>query len=181
MSDKPFDMITVREHLRAVSETLLKLDEQKIAEVVEILAHCRERGNRVYLFGNGGSAATASHFANDLLKMCHIKAICISDMTPTTLAYGNDEGWENMFVNPGMRFVEGKDIAIGFSCSGGSKNVGYGLMPFAKGCTVLFTGKTGGNCIHYASHAILVPHPDITVQEDVHLAVCHAIANALKV
>ena len=170
------DMITVREHLKAVSDTLLKLDEKAIAEAVEILYNCRKRGNTVYTFGNGGSAATASHFANDLLKMCDVKALCISDMTPTTLAYGNDDGWENMFKNPLIRMGIPGDVVVAFSCSGKSINVLRGLED-PEAHQIFLTGNGNYNTNRTD---ICVPHPDIKVQEDVHLAICHAIAGALK-
>ena len=85
------------DYFAEVSEALSKLDQDQIKKAVDILRIAKDVDSFVWILGNGGSAATASHFANDLLKMAGIRAIAIPDMTPTVTAYGNDNGWENMF------------------------------------------------------------------------------------
>jgi D-sedoheptulose 7-phosphate isomerase len=148
------------EHLFAVSKTLGKLDVVEISKAITLLRHTRRQDRAVFTMGNGGSASTASHFANDLLKMARIRTYCVSDMTPTTLAFGNDNGWQYMFADPLLDMIKPKDTVVLFSCSGNSQNI---VLPM-----LLVNVK------------IKVPHPDIKVQEDVHLAVCHAIAGALS-
>ena len=85
-------------HLEQVYEALSLLDQAKVQEVADKLKRVRSGSGTVYLCGNGGSHSTASHFANDLAKMGKMKAVCLGDAVPTTLAYGNDDGWEKVWV-----------------------------------------------------------------------------------
>jgi D-sedoheptulose 7-phosphate isomerase len=170
------------EHLFAVSKTLGKLDVVEISKAITLLRHTRRQDRAVFTMGNGGSASTASHFANDLLKMARIRTYCVSDMTPTTLAFGNDNGWQYMFADPLLDMIKPKDTVVLFSCSGNSQNIVLPmLLSFGVALTIVFTGDNGGQLRdELVNVKIKVPHPDIKVQEDVHLAVCHAIAGALS-
>lgn len=170
-----------REYFLSVARTLKKIDLTTLEKIITRLEQAKEEKAIVFLLGNGGSAATASHAANDLLKMGKVRAICLSDMTPTTLAYGNDNGWENMFIHPLIGMVSEKDVIIGVSCSGNSPNV-VKVADFAlkKYDFVALTGDKGGKLAKIADLCLKVPHNDIRVQEDVHLAIFHAIAGALN-
>lgn len=170
-----------REYIQNVIAALAVTDFKAVVQVAEVIKLARSRGSTVFLFGNGGSAATASHFQNDLMKMCGVKAICISDMTALTTAYANDEGYENAFSWPIWNYGDFDDIIIAFSCSGNSKNVVNALkiVENAKRC-VLFTGDKEGEAEKYANIIVKVPHDDIKVQEDCHLALCHCIAGLLS-
>ena len=86
-----------KEHLNTVSAVLGLVPENNIQKIVKLLRSTRARGGTIFVAGNGGSAATASHFANDLVKMGGVRAISLPDATPTILAYGNDNGWGFMF------------------------------------------------------------------------------------
>lgn len=164
-----------------LAKTLKKIDVDKVEDIVERLKEAKKADATVFLLGNGGSAATASHAANDLLKTGKVRAICLSDMTPTTLAYGNDNGWENMFRHPLMGLVKEKDVILGISCSGNSPNV-VQVAEFAlkKYDFIAITGDKGGKLAKMADICLKIPHKDIRVQEDAHLAVFHAISGALN-
>jgi len=84
-----------KEYFLQVSTTLWRIDSGTLKAIIERLKQAREEDASVFLLGNGGSAATASHAANDLLKMGRLRSICVNDMVPTILAYGNDNGWES--------------------------------------------------------------------------------------
>lgn len=162
-------------------EALRAVKLSQFQKAVDLLHQTRLDGSSVWILGNGGSASTASHFANDLWKMCGVKAIALTDLTPTILAYSNDLGWDNMFVEMlNRRFVNhDQDVLIGISCSGNSKNVIEAMKyPNPK---IVLTGDDGGELKNCRPDAILyAQHPDIRVQENVHLILCHMIAGALK-
>lgn len=174
---KPF----LREHFSAVGETLGDLDNDAIFAATALLKRAQSYLDSVFMCGNGGSAATASHFANDLMKMAGINAICLNDMTPTMLAYMNDDGVGSMFAKPFATLKNPGDILVAISCSGNSENIIKVVETALLFSTqiILLTGDEGGELAKIANVVIKVPHPDIKVQEDVHLAVCHAIVGAL--
>jgi D-sedoheptulose 7-phosphate isomerase len=169
-------------HIREINEAFMLLDEERIKHVVNTLKVVRAAGGTVWLAGNGGSAATASHFSNDLTKMGHVKAIAISDLTPTTLAYGNDNGWDQMFAHALEMHIGPKDAVIGISCSGNSKNIVAFLAMAKSRYKIAFTGPGYNRISKEVLPDILVQvmSDEITVIEDVHSAICHAIARSLQ-
>jgi D-sedoheptulose 7-phosphate isomerase len=122
------------------------------------------------------------HFANDLQKMCGISATALPAQIPTILAYGNDDGWENMFSNAMDAFRPG-DVLVAISCSGSSPNVvNAAILALRKeGKVIAMTGPTGnGNKLAKLPVTLIVAQSfDIKVMEDVHSVVCHAIAGAI--
>ena len=160
------------------------LDFESIACATNILRGARTDERRVWLAGNGGSAATASHFSNDLRKMCHIDATSLPNDISTILAYGNDEGWENMFSGAMEPFNAG-DVLIAISCSGASMNVIRAAWKAERrgGYIIALTGPvTKKNQLMLLAHpAIVVNSLDIKVQEDLHLMICHSIAGVLAI
>ncbi len=169
------------QHLLDTAKVLEEIDTAPIAKTIEILRKAKIDGNQVFLFGNGGSHSNASHFANDLLKVCGIKAICISDMIPTILAYMNDTEYKYMFEHPIIDLSRHGDVLIGFSCSGNSDNVYFPLMGRGEEYdTIVLTGDDGGKCAEFTNIVIKVHHPNIRIQESCHSAICHAIVEALQ-
>lgn len=166
-----------------VGNALKTIPYDRVLKAAEMLGRTRQLGQKVWIVGNGGSAATAMHFANDLHKMCGIGAIPLPAFVPTILAYGNDEGWENMFSHA----LEGQfsvgDFLIAISCSGSSVNVvnAAKLMRKLEGRLIALTGpENPKNALSKMNGIIIsVEDPDIKVQEDVHLVICHSIAGAI--
>jgi D-sedoheptulose 7-phosphate isomerase len=171
-----------------VSLTLGKLPTDKIAEVVDVLAQARQNGNRVFIFGNGGSATTASHFASDLSKGAiadgkpRIKAFALNDNVPMMTAWANDTAYENIFAEQVENCVDAGDVVVGISCSGNSPNVLKGVKAArAKGATVIgFVGCDGGKLIDLVNVAIAVPCTQIEQVEDIHLLLEHVITTCLR-
>lgn len=167
-------------HLSDVSYVLAQMNMLELDELERMVSVVRERGGVLYLFGNGGSHATASHFANDLTKMVKVRAVCLGDLVPLMTAVGNDDAWERMYAGMLAGFLRPEDGVIGISCSGESKNVLNGLL-LARGRRVLcaaLTGSSTESSINRLGLDALVHTPeleDIRVQEDVHLIVCHAV------
>lgn len=172
----------IARHLRELSEAILLVDQPSIMEIVQYLQIIKTKRGTVWIIGNGGSAATASHFANDLRKMATLPAIALTDLTCTVTAYGNDNGWRNMFSHPLHFFLKPNDCLVAISCSGKSQNVIEAATQAGKDRLVILTGMPDKSNIlaNIPSTGLVYAHnPDIKIQEDIHLSICHAIASAL--
>ena len=176
-------MDSIAKHLSQVRQGLELLDPNEIEKGVSLFRMVRSWGGTVYLFGNGGSAALASHFANDLMKMGRVRAVCLSDAFPLVSAYGNDEGWENMYLNQLKVVFDQKDCVVGITCSGNSENVvrAVGWAYGEGGLALVLTGERKDTKVNnIGNFPILYARvPDIRVQEDLHSVACHAMARAL--
>jgi len=127
-----FDPLQVREvaarYLRDLARLMAVVDLDAIARIVGLLRATRDEGGTIYIAGNGGSAATASHWANDLGKATKctgrscIRVMCLSDNTPLT-ALANDEGYERVFAGQLENFAGPGDALIVMSASGNSPNL----------------------------------------------------------
>lgn len=159
-----------------------QVDINAIYQAVLVLKGVRKMAGRVWLAGNGGSAATASHFVNDLVKICKIDAVSLTDNVATMLAYGNDNGWDNMFAD--AMDPTSYDTLVAISCSGMSKNVIMAAQKMEKvnGHVIVLTGLiTPKNKLALLGcPTIMVKSKDIKIQEDLHLMICHAIVEALS-
>ncbi|MBI3764725.1 MAG: SIS domain-containing protein [Chloroflexi bacterium] len=161
----------------------------RIAQVVAILRRARAAGRRIFLFGNGGSAATASHFACDLAKLTRregqpdFKVIALTDNLPIFSAYANDNGYETVFAEPLKSLAEPGDVAIGLSTSGQSANVLRALEAArALGLTTIgFTGYDGGALKDKVEVCVIVPARHVGQIEDAHHVLQHAICRALTI
>lgn len=177
-------MNNIGKYLSDVSDAMMLLDTDEIVRVAHIIRVIKEGGGTIYLFGNGGSHATASHFANDLIKAARVKAVCVGDMTAAMLAYGNDNGWGHMFRDPLAGLLNPNDGVIGISCGGNSENVLVALE-YSIGQGNLTVGLTGlGDTTQInkigLDALIHVRANDIKVQEDIHLMICHAMVRELQ-
>lgn len=169
-------------------ETALRgVSQSKVNQAASILKRARGAHSSVYILGNGGSAATAGHFANDLVKMCGIRAFSLPAMMPLVTAYGNDNGWRTMFQTPLGTFLIPTDVVIAISCSGVSPNVVDAIRAVSHSVGVPDVGTiglTGDNLESPMAKLdldvmISVPFRDIRVQEDCHSVICHAIVGML--
>lgn len=171
----------IEEYQLEVAETIGRLDKSIIEKAIRSLHTARQLENTVWLIGNGGSAATASHIANDLTKIGGMKAIAITDQTPLITAYGNDDGWEdNMFFYPLQRLSSQGDIVIAITCSGYSYNVVNAMDTSRK--KIILTGNNRESPIAQMKSiaTIFVDNEDIRIQEDVHLMLGHIMAGILR-
>ena len=180
-------MESVQTYLRDVSEVLLQLPHDRIADVIAVLEQARAEGRRIFLFGNGGSAATASHIAVDLIKGTarpgrpRLKVMALNDGIPTLTAYANDYGYETVFAGPLEALAEPGDVAIAISGSGNSPNV-LRAMDVARErelVTVGLTGFQGGKLKGKVDICVIVPSESMQQIEDAHLVILHAIFLAL--
>ena len=170
MIDTYFDLIT---------ESLGKINKKDIKTVAQLIRFCQ---GQVFVFGNGGSAATASHFAQDMSKILDYKFICLNDSVPSLTAYANDVDYNSVFKLQLSKLVRPGDLVIGISCSGNSQNVIDAII-YAKHFGYLaigFTGFDGGSVKELAEHNIHVPSRDMQVCEDCHMIIIHTILKLLQ-
>jgi D-sedoheptulose 7-phosphate isomerase len=156
--------------------------------VLDILERARAEGRHIFVFGNGGSATTASHFAADLSKntrrahLPHFRVTCLNDNMAMFSAYANDEGYDSVFAEPLKTLARAGDVAIAISASGNSPNVLRAVETAnALGLrTIGFAGFEGGKLAQLAQHCIVIPSASYEQIEDVHLMLCHALVATLK-
>lgn len=170
-------------YFEKVKSTLDKLDLGILEKVVEEIIACRERQNFIYIFGNGGSAANASHIAGDFIKGIsfeldkRFKVICLNDNMAGTTAISNDLSYDEVFIEQLKAFVSPGDLVIGISGSGNSVNVvkamQYASESGAK--TISLTGFKGGNLKEISDITIHVPINDMEISEDIHILIFHAL------
>lgn len=144
--------------------------------------------NTVWIIGNGGSAAQASHLACDLevdiSRRTHgdgIKAHALADRVTVNMAWSNDENFETALSRQAIQHMHGDDILIAFTTSGKSKNILMALdwARSEKLTTIVFTGKGGLDLAQKSTVGIVVPSFDTGVIQDVHHVLCHMMVNEL--
>jgi D-sedoheptulose 7-phosphate isomerase len=177
-----------RTYFSRVSETLNRLDIQAVEDFVELLLHAHKNEKTIYIFGNGGSAATASHVTGDFLKGIsygldkRFRVICLSDNIPGLTAISNDLGYDEIFVEQLKAFLRKDDLVIGISGSGNSANI-VKAMEYAgrNGArTIAMCGYKGGRIRELADLVIHVPVNDMEITEDIHILIFHAVKQALN-
>jgi len=184
-------MIDYTEQITAYFETekraLDSISKEDLSTVMNVLEKAREDGRQVFVFGNGGSAATASHYCCDFNKGISLgkdkryKLICLSDNVPTMMAYANDLGYEEVFIGPLQNFYREGDVVLGISGSGNSMNV-VKAMEWAKehaAVTIAFTGYSGGKMKQIAEYNVHIPIDDMQVAEDLHMVLDHCMMKIL--
>lgn len=154
---------------------------KEFEDFIEELRGTFDRGSNIFICGNGGSAATASHFACDINKGVsfgkekRFKVICLNDNVPTMLAYANDISYEDIFVEQLKNFMNKDDMVIGVSGSGNSENIlraiSYGND--YKGMTFGVCGFGGGKLKKLAQKSIVINNNDMQKVEDLHTIVFH--------
>ena len=161
-----------------------KLDLKKVNQAIEWFREARAEERHIFVCGNGGSGATASHFACDVLKCAsydrpqRFRIQSLSDPTPTITAFSNDVAYEVIFEEQLKSFAREGDLVMALSGSGNSPNV-VRAVEYANsiGCrTIALTGHDGGKLGPIAGLEINVPYPHMGRIEDAHMAVCHMIA-----
>jgi D-sedoheptulose 7-phosphate isomerase len=169
-----------REQLR---KTLDALPVDRIATAIEWFDEARANRRHIFVCGNGGSAATASHFVCDVVKgasyqrEARFRMMALNDSVSTMTAYSNDVNYECVFTEQLKNFAEPGDILLVISGSGNSPNV-VKAVEYANsvGCkTIALTGRDGGKLAHIAQLNVQVTEPHMGRIEDAHMIICHMI------
>ncbi|MEJ2706180.1 MAG: SIS domain-containing protein [Anaerolineales bacterium] len=178
----------VKSYMSKLQETLDYLPLDLLNQVIYILHEARLNRRQIFIMGNGGSAATASHFVADLAKNTRkpgwpdFRVIGLTDNMAIFSALANDEGYENVFVQQLASFVEPEDVVIGISASGNSSNVlrAIDLANQVGAVTIGFTGFNGGILGTLVDIHLHVDSDVIEHVEDIHLMFEHLICKALR-
>ena len=176
----------IEEHSRVLEETLATQMEafHRMAELAE---KCLREGGKILIFGNGGSAADAQHFAAELVgRFEHdrqgLPALALTVNTSTLTAVANDYGFERIFARQIEALAKPGDLAIAISTSGESGNVTAAARAARElGCTVAgMTGAAGGTLAELSDVVIAVPSETVARIQEMHEICLHALAAALE-
>lgn len=167
--------------------TLDAISKDDLNSLMNLLMDAKDAGKTIFIMGNGGSAATASHYVCDFNKGISFgkenmfKFICLNDNIPTMMAYANDLSYADVFVGPLKNFMQEGDIVIGISGSGNSENVVRAIQYANKngGVTVGLTGYSGGKVKQLSKYNVHVPIDDMQITEDLHMVLDHCMMKIL--
>jgi D-sedoheptulose 7-phosphate isomerase len=173
----------------AVKERLLTHCTDDILKIAELLAECIQKGNKILLCGNGGSAADSQHIAAELvvrlrsnINRSAIPALALTVDTSILTAGSNDYGFEYVFARQVEALGNEGDVIIGFSTSGNSENV---INAFNKAKvrglkTVAMLGKDGGKMANSADAELIVPSDDTARIQETHILCGHILCDLLE-
>jgi D-sedoheptulose 7-phosphate isomerase len=168
-------------YIRDLTETLSMFPHDQFDLLIGAFIHAYDKDRKIFVMGNGGSAATASHWACDFNKGCSMnndkrfKMLCLNDNISTMLAYANDTSYENIFVEQLKNFFALGDVVIGISGSGNSSNV-LKAVDYANkngGITIGLCGFSGGKLYHLVDIPVLAKIHDMQKVEDIHTIILH--------
>ena len=177
----------IREYIDRLEQGLREINPVAIERVVETLENARRERRTIFIIGNGGSAATASHMANDLQKLASqgkdvaFRAIALTDNVPLITAWANDADYEEVFTRQLEALAQAGDLLIVITGSGNSKNIVH-AMKWARDAnltTIALLGFDGGEVMNLADHALLFAEDHYGRVEDAHMVLEHMIANYL--
>ncbi len=174
-------------YLDTLGEVVRSVPREPMERVLRMLLDARAAGRRVYVMGNGGSAAIASQFVCNLVKTAQVagsqplRAFALTDNTPSLTAWANDSAYDQIFAQQVRALAEPEDLVIAISASGNSSNVIAGIQA-AHACgarTIGLLGFDGGRALGLVDVAIHVPYDNYGLVEDTHMAIGHALTRAI--
>jgi len=175
---------TIEQYREQMVAQYAAVDLAPVQELIDLLKGARSEGRNVFTAGNGGSAATASHFATDLSKGAsyqkpsRFRVVALTDSISTITAYANDVSFEVVFAEQLTNLAQPGDILVTISGSGNSPNI-LAAQKRAKELGVTsaaFTGFQGGKSGDLADIHINTPSDHMGRIEDLHMSLCHMIA-----
>jgi D-sedoheptulose 7-phosphate isomerase len=191
VSPSPFappEVTQSQKYFKGVGSVLRRLPFAMIDRVTDALWQAYLEGQTVYVFGNGGSAALASHCACDLGKGTVIngnrrfRVLALTDNIPVMTAWANDASYDDIFAEQLLPFINKSDIALAISGSGNSPNVLKALQVAreAGALTVGLTGFQGGKMKEFCDLCVVIPSDNMQVIEDLHVSVSHSVFLSLR-
>ena len=183
-------MLSVTSYIDDLIELLRQVDPSEVQALVDALVDAYRNGRFVFVIGNGGSAANASHLCEDLGKgtlsdfegQKRLKIMSLTDNVPYIMAWANDEGYERVFVEQLKNFAEPGALLIAISGSGNSANV-LRAVEYAKSHgmkTFALTGYDGGRLKEIADESLHVRSSNMGAVEAVHAVVIHYLMDGLQ-
>lgn len=178
----------VKRYTSQLTEVLNALPADKFIEINTVLQDARDTGKQIFVIGNGGSAAAASHMVCDFGKNTRepgknrMRAICLNDNTPSVLAYANDEGYNVIFSEQLLALGRPGDVLIAISGSGNSGNILKAIETARemKLKVIGLTGFKGGKMKELTDICLIVPSDSMEMIEDAHLIINHILAGLLR-
>jgi D-sedoheptulose 7-phosphate isomerase len=174
-------------YLHRVSRCIEALSVDEVARVIDRLDEAHRAGRRVFMIGNGGSAATASHLAVDLGKTIlsepatdrRFRIMSLTDNVPWITAIANDIGYDQTFAEQLRNLMDPGDVLVAISGSGNSPNVLRAIETAraAGGVVLAFLGQGGGHARELVDDYVLVPSDAYAVIEDVHCVIGHLLTS----
>ena len=183
-------MDSSRDYFEMYDRVVAQLPHHAIGLAISELLRAYEEGKTVFIFGNGGSAALASHFACDLGKGTvtadngrkRFRVMALTDNVPLLTAWANDSCYEQIFAEQLRNFISAGDIAFAISGSGNSPNVLQALKVArdARAATIGLTGFAGGKMKSLCDVCVILPSDNMQIIEDFHLSVTHAVFSVIR-
>ncbi len=179
---------SARSYLTTLADHASRLDSAVIDRYADLIYDAWRNKRRVFVFGNGGSALTASHHVCDYVKTAEVatqrrlQAFSLVDNPGLTTAIGNDIDYDSTFVYPLESYAEAGDVAVAISASGNSPNV-VKACQWAKAhemTVVAMTGFNGGKIGTMADLHINAPSDNYGIIEDLHMSIGHIAAQLLQ-
>ena len=180
---------SVQAYFQTLTRIIPQLPYAAIQQIISAIMQAFEESRTIFVFGNGGSAATASHMMCDLNKgaLAHgearrLKVISFTDNVPLLTAWANDAGYEHVFSEQLKNFVQPGDVVFAISGSGNSPSIIEALKTArdAGAVTVGMAGYAGGKMKALCDICAVVPCDDIRVVEDLHHAIAHSVLTAVR-
>jgi D-sedoheptulose 7-phosphate isomerase len=181
-------MMQFEQYAVEVKQTLDRLPWQQLQQVVDVLCGAWLADKQVFIMGNGGSAATASHMACDLGKntvapgVPRLRVMSLNDNMAHFSAHANDNGYDQVFAEQLSNYVNAGDVVIAISASGNSPNVlrAVELAQAFGALTIGWSGYQGGRLAQIVDMPLVVPNNTIEQIEDIHLMLEHMVTMALR-
>jgi D-sedoheptulose 7-phosphate isomerase len=178
----------LEDYWQEVARVAAAVDIQALKHAADELLSCQARERVVFAIGNGGSAATASHFACDLAKGTRrggpptFRTVALTDNVPVMTAWANDYSFDRVFAEQLVSLAQPGDVLVAISVSGTSPNIVSAVNEArALGLAVIsLTGRTGGKLAKRSDVTITVPSDCMEVVEDAHLVVSHSLCVATR-
>ena len=176
-------MSIITDYVDKVVDAITCVPEDKIRDAIDTLKAAHERGNQVFLIGNGGSAACATHIAEDLQKGLketsgkRFKVMSLADSAPLIMAWANDSGYDCVFEQQIDSLLDPGDVVIAISGSGNSPNILKAVEKAnAMGATTMgWSGMGGGQLAGLVDKPIVIESDNMQRIEDVHMVLGHLI------
>lgn len=172
-------------------QSLMKAGDRlrQFEDACRLIVACYEGGGRLYIAGNGGSAADAQHIAAELVSRLArdrdpLPAEALTVDTSILTAIGNDYGYENVFSRQVRGKMTPKDVFLGITTSGNSSNIREALRACRKigAKSVVFTGHQGGNiaAANEADFCIVVPGSRVSTIQELHIVLAHSLCECIE-
>jgi D-sedoheptulose 7-phosphate isomerase len=183
-------LTAIKNYLKDINNTVDKVPVNQLNQVIQVLLAAYENDSFVFVMGNGGSAATASHLACDLnkgtinaaTKHKRFKVMALTDNMPMITAWANDVDYENIFAEQLAHFINPGDVVIGISGSGNSPNIinAFKFAATQSAITIGLTGFEGGLVKDVVDHCLTIPSDNMQHIEDMHMIASHLIASVIR-